>query len=175
MNYLQTQNLSQLFVVILLLAYTIYKQVILRPVKPKKYVILPIIFLYLTFNAMANLSPNIIYKEAAPLFLLASIGLISGIASGMVTKIFTGEDGILYQQGGIAAAIVLFFTIPIRYILRHSLISTSEFVVLNNAGVSYLIMFSSQLISRSLTIFIRCPMIWSLFLDQRKNRRKKIS
>lgn len=175
MNNLQLANLSQLSVVILLFAYMIYKQIILRPVKPRKYVILPIIFLYLTLNAMVSLSGDIIYNEASLMILLASIGVASGIASGMVTKVFTGEDGVLYQKGGVAAAILLLVTIPIRYMLRHSISSMPGGQVLNNAGVSYLIMFSSQLISRSLTILIRCPEVWSLYLEKRKNRRKGIS
>ena len=174
MNNLQSANLSQLFVVILLVAYIVYKQIVSRPVKPKKYVILPIVFFYLTLNSIANLGENIIYKETAPMILLASIGLVSGIASGMVTKIFTGEDGVLYQKGGVPAAILLFLTIPIRYILRHSIASMPGGGVLNNAGVSYLIMLSSQLISRSLTIFIRCPRVWSLYMQQRKSKSRKI-
>ncbi|MDR3597401.1 hypothetical protein [Clostridium sp.] len=174
MNNLQLENSSQLFIVILLVAYIIYRQIALRPVKPGKYVILPIIFFYLTLKAIACLGGDLAYRELAPIILLASIGLVSGIASGMITKIFTGDDGILYQKGGIAAAILLLVTIPLRYILRHSIAFLPGGEILTNTGISYLIVISFQLISRSITIFLRCPQVWILYMQQRKNKRNKI-
>ncbi|WPC40016.1 hypothetical protein [Clostridium sp. JS66] len=171
MHNLQSVNLFRLLITILLAAYIIYKQITLRPVKPKKYIIIPIIFLYLTLDSIANLNQDIIYKEITPIILLALTGIVSGIASGMVTKIFTGKDGLLYQKGGLPAAILLFIAIPIRHILRHSISSMPRCQVLNNAGISYLIMLSSQLISRSITMLLRCPEILSLYIQQRKKRK----
>ncbi|ACA55688.1 hypothetical protein FDC45_17535 [Clostridium botulinum] len=172
MNSLQLGNLSQLGVAILVLIYIVYLQIALRPVKPSRYVILPIILFYITIKAIAGLGGDI-YKEIAPMVLLATIGLVSGLASGLITKIFTGEDGVLYQKGGIAAAILLFFTIPIRFILRHSIASLPGGKVLNNTGISYLIMLSSQFISRSLVVFVRSPQVWTLYLQQRRNKKAR--
>lgn len=172
MNYLQSSNLSHLCIVILVLAYIIYQQIALRPVKPSRYVVLPIVLFYFTLKGIAGLG-GYIYKETAPMVLLASIGIISGLASGIITKIFTGEDGVLYQKGGVAAVMLLLFTIPIRFILRHLIASLPGAEVLQNAGISYLIMLSSQLISRSLTVFVRCPQVLTLYLQQRKNKKAR--
>jgi hypothetical protein len=172
MNHLELLNLNHLILVILILAYIIYKQITLRAVKPSKYIIFPIILLYITIGEITSLHLDM-YKELAPILLLLSIGLISGIASGMLTKIFTGKDGILYQKGGIAAAILLLFIIPIRIMLRHSIAAIPGGAILQASGASYLIMLSSHFISRSLTIIIRCPQIWSLYLQHRSNRRTR--
>lgn len=172
MNNLQLANLSQLGMVILILGYIIYQQIALRPVKPSRYVVLPIVLFYFTLKGITGLGGDI-YKETAPMILLASIGIISGLASGMITKIFTGEDGVLYQRGGVAAVVLLLFTIPIRFILRHSIVSLPGGEVLQNAGISYLIMLSSQLISRSLTVFVRSPQVWTLYLQQRSDKKSR--
>jgi hypothetical protein len=172
MNHLQLAKLIQLAIIILILVYVFYKQVALRPVKPSKYVVAPIVLFYITLKQIEGIGGNM-YTEAAPIVLLTSIGLASGIASGIVTKIFTGKDGVLYQKGGVAAAILLLFTIPIRYILRHSIASLPGGAVLQNAGVSYLIMLSSQFTSRSLTVFARCPQVWTLYVQQRRNKKTR--
>lgn len=172
MNNLQLANLSQLGIVILILGYIIYQQIALRPVKPSRYVVLPIVLFYFTLKGIASLGGNI-YRGTAPMVLLTSIGLVSGLVSGMITKIFTGEDGVLYQKGGVAAAILLLFTIPIRYILRHSIVSLPGGELLQSADISYLIMLSSQLISRSLTVFLRSPQVWTLYLQQRSNKKAR--
>lgn len=174
MNNLQAFNLTQICLFIAFLIYIIYKQIALRPVKPGKYIILPIIFFYLAINAISGLGGEI-SADIAPMIFLASIGIISGISSGMITKIFKGDDGILYQKGGIAAALFLLVTIPMRYILRHSISSFPSGEIFNNTGISYLIMLSSQLISRSLTVLIRCPEVWTSYIKQRKNKKKKVS
>lgn len=172
MNGLQLSNLSQLLEVLFVLAYIIYRQVALRPVKPSKYVILPIVIFYFTIKAMAGLDRSI-SEEAVPILLLALAGIISGLASGFLTKIFTGEDGVLYQKGGIAAAILLFFTIPMRFLLRHSILSLPGGEVLNNAGVSYLIMLLFQYISRSLIVLVRSPQVWTLYQQQRSDKKAR--
>lgn len=172
MYHLQSVNLTRLAVVILVLAYIIYRQITLRPVKPSKYIIFPIILFYFTLNKISGLDLDM-YKETAPMLLLVSIGLVSGLASGIVTKIFTGEDGVLYQKGGVATAILLLFMIPIRYILRHSIASLPGGDILQNSGISYLVMFSSQLISRSLIVLVRCPQVWSLYFQQRRDKRAR--
>ncbi|WP_411680182.1 hypothetical protein [Clostridium thailandense] len=171
MSNLQTTNLSQLGMIILIFGYVIYRQFALRPVKSSRYVILPIILLFFTVKAIISLGGDL-YKEAAPIILLASIGIVSGLASGMITKIFTGDDGILYQKGGVAAVILLLFTIPTRLILKHSILSLPGGAVLQSAGISSLIVVSSQVISRSLTVLARCPQVWSLYLEHRKSKRE---
>lgn len=164
-------QLGQLFIAILVISYVLYQQVALRPVKPSRYVILPIVLIYFTLKAICSLGGSI-YVGAAPMILLVSLGGASGVAAGMITKVFKGEDGTLYQKGGVAAVALLLCTIPVRYVLRSSISSMPGGEILRNGNVSYLILCSSQIISRSLTIFARSPQVWALFLEKRRNKKR---
>lgn len=173
MNYLHLANLIHLLIITLLIIHNIYRQVTLRPVKPRKYIILPIIFIYITLSSITQLGETIIYKEAMQFILLASLGIISGIISGIITKIFTGDDGVLYQKGGLAATLILLIVLTTRYFLRHSLAYMPGGALLDKEGLSYLIILSSQLLSRSITMLIRCPQIFNLYVSTRQNRRRE--
>lgn len=168
---LQSSDLSQLFIVILIVVYIFYKQIALRPVKASKYVILPILLIFFALQGIDGLGMAV-HKSEAQIILLASIGVVSGIVSGIITKIFRGEDGILYQKGGVATAILLICTFSLRYILTRVVSTLPEGQVFSDASISYLIMFSCQFLSRSLTVFARCPEIWELYLQERRDKEK---
>jgi hypothetical protein len=161
-----------LLIIIALIGYVFYLQVALRPVRASKYIIFPAILVILTLDSVYKLI-GVSNVSLTPLCLLTAIGVLLGITSGIITRVFTGVDGKLYQHGGWPTILFLLITVPIRFGLRHTLAMQPGNEILKNIGVSYLVLISSQLVSRSFVIILKLPKIWNIFLEERKKRRKR--
>lgn len=171
MNSLQGVHLSQLYLVALVLIFIIYKQVVVKPVKGSRYVITPLVLIYITLNSVDSIKGGLFSARYA-IVILVSIGIFTGIISGFITQIFRGEDGVLYQKGGWPALVFLIIIIPIRIMLRLSLGHMAGNEIINQAGLSYLIMLSSQMVFKSGTILFRSPEVLRLVLEKRSRRAK---
>jgi hypothetical protein len=172
MNNLQALGLHQLYLMGLVLFYIVYKQVVTRPVKGSRYIIIPLLLIYFTLESIDSITGGL-GKAAVALTILASVGVITGVISGMLTKIFRGEDGILYQSGGVSVLVFLVITIPIRIMLRYTLGHIPGNEVLNYAGLSYLVMISCQMVAKSIVVIWRRPEVLQLIFQQRADKARR--
>lgn len=163
---------QNLFITVVIIIYWFKRQVRIKPVKTSRYTTIPIILTYFALSALDKFHGNIIYNPVI-LFSVA-VGIVNGIMCGIGTKIFRGDDGVLYQQGGIITAVLLFMmlviNIGIRIVLSHDP-RYSEFL---SDGLCTLLMFSCQYITRSAVVLTRSPEVREQYKKDRKAKKNKI-
>ncbi|MDP4144051.1 MAG: hypothetical protein Q8936_06135 [Bacillota bacterium] len=164
-------QLQMIFVIGLMIIYLFYIQIAKRPVKAGRYVIMPLILIYAALGAVGDLK-NTSALFSLGTFILVTVSLVLGVVSGLITKIFKGEDGILYQQGGWKVAVFLLIAFPLKFILRHYLGALPGNEFLNNQSTAYLLIYSVQVTARSITVFFRCPEVFSSFSEQKMLRKR---
>lgn len=148
-------NLNDMYIIIIVFIYMIYLQTKKRKINPSKRIIVALIFLYLTIESFLTVKTSIL-NCIYPLFLLIMIGVIAGIATGLVAKIFKGEDGKWYQQGGIITILILIMAIVFKILFRNLILKLPGGTYLNAGGFSFMVVYSAQIITRSVVILSRC-------------------
>jgi hypothetical protein len=143
------------------LLFFLFRQIKQVQVNVYKYIIIALAAGYFTLNSISKLSGND-FKLSGGLIGLTIIGILSGIISGLLTKISKGEDGKAYQQGGRAVIIIALAVVPIPFIIRMFSNTLSGSAILNNVTVSILLLISTQIISRLFIILLRMTDILKL-------------
>lgn len=163
--------LIQIFPIIIAILYMLYVQIAERTFKPKKYIIWPIILLWVTFNTLDKMKGNIVNAGLGILFLVI-IGLICGVIAGFITSIYKKEDGVTYVCGGWRMVLFLLISLPIRFALSYYIRSLPQNAVLD-FGTAYLIRLTFQFIARGVVVYLRVPEFWTIFNEQRAVRYER--
>lgn len=166
-NILSTQSLMIAAAII----YMLYVQIAERTFKPKKYIIWPIVLLWITFNTIEKMNGEIV-KAGLGIIALSIIGIICGIIAGLITRIYKKEDGITYICGGWRMLLFLLISLPIRFALSYYIRSFPQNAVLD-LGTAYLIRLTFQFIARGIIVYLRVPEFWQIFTKQRAARVEK--
>lgn len=169
-NYIKDLLIEFLPAVVLII-YMIYVQVAERSFKPKKYIIWPIILVWVTFSTLEKIKGGIA-QASLGILLLVIIGIICGVIAGFITKIYKKEDGNTYIKGGWQMLVFLIISLPIRFILSHLITSWPQDVALNY-GTAYLVRLTFQFIARGIVVYLRVPEFWQIYSEQRKARRQR--
>lgn len=169
MDNFQVASLTNIIIVFALIIYIIYIQVVERRFKAKKYIVMPIVLLWVIISNLQKIKGGI--EQSMPgIVMIIIIGLICGIIAGFITKIYRKEDGNLYIKGGWQMLLFLIISLPIRMILSHLIIMLPQEVGLNYA-TAYLVRLTFLYIGRSIVIYNRVPDFWDVFHSQREERK----
>ncbi|WP_026882483.1 hypothetical protein [Clostridium akagii] len=169
MGNFQGISLTNTIIVVALILYMIYIQVVERRFKAKKYIFLPIILIWLTISTLQKIRGGI--GEIAPgILMLIVIGLICGVIAGFITNIYPKEDGNLYIKGGWQMLLFLIISLPIRMILSHLITSLPQDIGLDYA-TAYLVRLTFMFIGRAIVVYMRVPNFWDVFHSQREERK----
>lgn len=141
-------------IIICIVLYMVYKQVIVKPVKQLKYISITILLIVGTMLSIYATNESV-WNIRMYIFILMGLGIITGTISGMITKLFRSDDGILYQKGGVMAFVFCIIFIPLKFIFRHKLGSLPGNEVLNQGAISYLIVISMQVLVKSIIVIFR--------------------
>lgn len=170
-NSLQGASLSNIMIVGALIIYMIYVQVVERKFKAKKYIMLPIIAIWITASTVGKIKGNV-YNLIPGITMLIIIGLVCGVIAGFIANIYKKEDGELYIKGGWQMLVFLIISLPTRMILSHFIISLPQDVGMDY-GTAYLIRLTFMYIGRAVVIYMRVPEFWEIFKKQKEEKRAR--
>lgn len=162
-------SLTNIIIVMSLIVYIIYIQVVERKFKARKYIIMPIIFIWITISILQKIKGGI-EKVIPEILMIIAIGLICGVIAGFITRIYKKEDGNFYIKGGWQMLLFLIISLPIRIILTHLITSLPKDTSLDYA-TAYLVRLTFIFIGRSVVLYIRIPDFWDVFHSQREARK----
>lgn len=169
MGNFQVTSLTNIIIIIALIIYIIYIQVAERSFKAKKYIVLPIVFIWITISVIEKIKGGI--EQAVPgILMLIVIGLMCGVIAGFITKIYRKEDGNLYIKGGWQMLLFLIISLPIRTILSQLIINLPQEIGLDYA-TAYLVRLTFLFIGRAIVIYMRVPDFWNVIHSQREERK----
>lgn len=151
-------NIISIILIIFLACYIIYRQVTTKKIKPKKRLIMIAILIFLSLESVSSIA-SIEHLSMHPLIYLVVIALIFGCISGLITKIFIGDAGELYQRGGWKMTIFLIIIIPLRVLLRHTLALHPGNEILKDLSIYYTVMLTGQITARNIIILLKIPMV----------------
>lgn len=154
-------NLEILILVLAVIVYIFYNQYRTKPVKIKRFIILPLVFIFISYEGMKAFHGNL--STYIPIIaLLCIISIILGFLSGRKVKIFTGEDGVLYQRGGIIAIIFLVATIAVKG-LAIVILSNTQYAVIAQGDMLTMLMLGCQYAARSISVILKEPKVLNTF------------
>lgn len=114
---------------------------------------------------LMNFSLVVVYSIATidhlrihPLIYLVVIAVILGCTSGLITKIFIGDDGDLYQRGGWKMTIFIII-IPFGVFLRYTLALHPGNEILKDLSIYYTVMLTTQIVARNIIMLLKIPMV----------------
>lgn len=152
-------NITTLIMIIALYAYWFYNQIITKRVKPRRFIIMPLIFIYFLYKSSSSIDITTLLTPVT--FLLVAIGIISGIATGFLTKLFYGDDGALYQKGGLTTALILVGIMVLKVILKYSLAHMPAYHAILSGSFLTLLVLVIQFFTKTIVIFIRHPEVFT--------------
>ncbi|MDU2064634.1 MAG: hypothetical protein E6713_07295 [Sporomusaceae bacterium] len=169
MSQFAAMPLDHLILIILLAGYIIYQQTKAQLVRGRKYVVMPLILLFFTYQSLTKLGDQL-YQLTLPIFVLLGCGLFTGAVAAGMAKIVRKEDGCLYQEGGWRSLLPLCLIVPIRVAVFWGLHDYPSMELLNHGGTVYLLFFSAHLVSRSGIMIVKNPEIWNLYMNERNRK-----
>lgn len=150
-------NFQSIIIILAIIIYIFYSQYKTRPVKMKRFIILPLIFIFIAYQGMKYFNGNL-FDYTPIIVTLCIISIILGIISGKFVKIFVGKDNVIYQRGGIIAIVFLIATIIIKIVAIIFLDNTS-YNLLAGGNMLTMLMLGCQYAARSITIILKEPRI----------------
>lgn len=155
---------------LIIVCYLFYIQCIERAVKPKRYIILPIILILLGYSDVRKLN-EISFGCSIMIIILSIIFLVIGIISGIFIKFYKKTDGILYEKGGIISGIFLIGGIILKEVFIGALSHTS-YAYLSHGDTLLILLLGFQFGGRGIMVILREPRVWKQYLDSRKEDKK---
>lgn len=155
-------------IIILIICYLFYSQCAEKPVKGKKYIILPIILILIGYIDIRKL--NIISNNYLIILIILCITfLIIGLLSGIFIKFYRKDDGILYEKGGLILGLFLIGGIVLKELIIRILAHT-QYSLITQGDFLLILLLGFQFAGKSITAIFREHDIWIEYIESKKNK-----